>query len=890
MKLIVNSSQLTESQLAPELEATKTSIKEQLIPMDKNLNLPSSFEVCEFNDPWDLSKDLRFFHHLELECHIKIRNQEVLMVCKTSPLLVALELSGPTNEYFEATIGTLKKPIDEDALRRFNSEETSTRKFEFKITYKNLSILSEGIILKPRIWEDDCIKFYDSSFGLQPLPSNQQGIRRSSNTPRIYTQTQSENEDNEPPRMSPPARHIRRSSRDRNPVNLGESYVPHPRSGPRNNYGFNSYSPSYHRRRTPSPRHSSPRPRHERTTPPRNSPIHRRSPTSQRSPSPRRRSPPHRRSPTPPRRSATRRRSPSPPQRSTTRRRSPTPPRRSPTRRRSPTPPRRSLTRRRSPSPRRRSITPIRSPSPRRRSPTRQRSHSTPQRNQHHQHSPPPRRHSPIRSPTTRRSPPRVNRSITPPASFQLNSSSSSTSSGSRAPSPGRHQATTSIIRPRSQSPRRTPNQSNNLPDVTRNSLRSNQSSRSDNRSGHNSDVLNSIRDMRISRSGIFSPPKGARPKQRPPGELRAPRHSTSSSSSPGEKNQPAARTSRQNPTTLNAAAESEQTIDQTRNLHHQVSGINAQYKELRSKATAPNEHESVYLTTVEPAPETQQALGNTTTIPEIVTVPDAPTNQLPSTVSSTRSHLSPSMNEIEINESGIQRLNISEAPSIPPPPPPVTQQTTETEKDSQPRDTAEKNTNTSLPITEPGDIDLANDSLTNKVINRSRQGRTNPFASTDSDTDENEVYLNDANSPLDERLEGVIQLLRGREDDVRHGLGLAKDWYANNLFEINTIGRNELMARLDNMAKLLVQLTVIISRKDRLSESTVEEAAQLGKEIFTTWSKYETSTGRVYTRARKTSYNQNVEAFSNVGWDHPTKSNDTPDTLDMSTAKAKGN
>ena len=395
---------------------------------------------------------------------------------------------------------------------------------------------------------------------------------------------------------------------------------------------------------------------------------------------------------------------------------------------------------------------------------------------------------------------------------------------------------------------------------------------------------------MRISRSGIFSPPKGARPKQRPPRELRAPRHSTSSSSSPGEKNQPAARTSRQNPTTLNAAAESEQTIDQTRNLHHQVSGINAQYKELRSKATAPNEHESVYLTTVEPAPETQQALGNTTTIPEIVTVPDAPTNQLPSTVSSTRSHLSPSMNEIEINESGIQRLNISEAPSIPPPPPPVTQQTTETEKDSQPRDTAEKNTNTSLPITEPGDVDLANDSLTNKVINRSRQGRTNPFASTDSDTDENEVYLNDANSPLDERLEGVIQLLRGREDDVRHGLGLAKDWYANNLFEINTIGRNELMARLDNMAKLLVQLTVIISRKDRLSESTVEEAAQLGKEIFTTWSKYETSAGRVYTRARKTSYNQNVEAFSNVGWDHPTKSNDTPDTLDMSTAKAKGN
>ena len=239
-------------------------------------------------------------------------------------------------------------------------------------------------------------------------------------------------------------------------------------------------------------------------------------------------------------------------------------------------------------------------------------------------------------------------------------------------------------------------------------------------------------------------------------------------------------------------------------------------------------------------------------------------------------------MNEIEINESGIRRLSLSDPPTIPPPPPPAPEQQPRAEKQGNDLlTTAEKDTNTSM-----RDVDLANDSLTAKVINRSRQGRTNPFASTDSDTDENEVYLHEDGNPLDERLDGVIQLLRGREDDVRHGINLAGDWFANYVYQINQKQGKELNERLDNMAKLLVMLTVIISRKDQLSPSTVEDAALLGKQIFTTWSKYEALSGRVYTRARRASYNQNVEAFSSVGWDHPSKTNDTPDTLEIPGAK----
>ena len=346
----------------------------------------------------------------------------------------------------------------------------------------------------------------------------------------------------------------------------------------------------------------------------------------------------------------------------------------------------------------------------------------------------------------------------------------------------------------------------------------------------------------------------------------------------------------------MHAAAESEQTIDQARNINHQVSGINAQYKELQKKATAPEEHETVYHTTVEPGTVTATTLGETMTIPTIVTLPSSQTHQQPSTVSSTRSHLSPSMNEIEINESGIQRLNISEAPTIPPPPrpsnnseapaalpplPPRTQLEAGQGND-QLMSTAEKDTNTSLT-----DIDLANDSLTAKVINRSRQGRTNPFASTDSDTDENEVYLHDQANPLDERLEGVIKLLEGREDDVRHGLGMASDWFANYIYGIDKIKGQELNGRLDNLAKLLVMITVIISRKENLSPSTVERSAMLGKRIFNIWSQYEAASGRVYTREKRNNYNRNLEAFSNVGWDHPSKTNDTPDTLNANDTKS---
>ena len=874
MKIIVKQSELTKSQLNPELEITNTSLKEQLIPTDSKLKLPSSFEVCEFSDPWDLTKDLRFFHHLELNCQIKIKKLEVLIVVHIQPLLTALELAEdePSDEYFETTIGTLKKAVNEDTIRRFNAEETSTRHFEFKITFRNIQILSEGTILKPRIWGDDNIKFYDHSFGNPLPPTNQQGIRRSSNTPRIYTQ---QDENRPPPRMTPPRRHIRRSSRE---SNLGESFVQ--RNRPR--------SPSPPRRdRSPSPRHSSPRHHHERTAP-RHSPIRHRTPSPRQPNSSRRRSPspPRRRSPSPPRR-----RSPSP-----SRQRNPSPPRQrssSPPMRRNPSHHNRSshsrsrnsaLPRLRSPSPTgRRGPSYQRRTSPFRRSPSSPRRCSrSPQRQRStHQHTPPPSYHtSPPRNHSLRRSPP-------PPATSRNGSSSNSSSTSSSSRTPGQHTATTSVVgsSARPPSPNRSSTQNSNANDA---------------RTGHRSNVLDSVRSMRSARSGVFSASKEPAPGGNSrPETSKSINRSPSSSPSPLDRNWRTNRPSRTNPapkTASNAAAESEQTIDQARNIHHQVSGINAQYKELQKKATAPEEHETVYHTTVEPGTRTATTLGETMTIPTIVTFPSSQTHQLPSTVSSTRSHLSPSMNEIEINESGIQRLNISEAPAIPPPPPPsngseapaalpplpARTQLEAGQGTDQLMSTAEKDTNTSMT-----DIDLANDSLTAKVINRSRQGRTNPFASTDSDTDENEVYLHDNANPLDERLEGVIKLLEGREDDVRHGLGMASDWFANYIYGIDKIKGQELNVRLDNLAKLLVMITVIISRKENLSPSTVERSAVLGKRIFNIWSQYEAASGRVYTREKRNNYNQNLEAFSNVGWDHPSKTNDTPDTLKANDTKS---
>ena len=150
------------------------------------------------------------------------------------------------------------------------------------------------------------------------------------------------------------------------------------------------------------------------------------------------------------------------------------------------------------------------------------------------------------------------------------------------------------------------------------------------------------------------------------------------------------------------------------------------------------------------------------------------------------------------------------------------------------------------------------------KILNRSRENRQNPFASTDES--ETEVYFN-SNEPVvdfDEDMENHLSLLWEGGQQTIGALAGIHLWFKRMNFEENDEVRDN--STIDSLATVLVQLTKVISGGHQLIEAKTE-ATRLGKDIYKQWRKMEKLGNRKYTEARQKQLKDNVNSFKEAGF-----------------------
>ena len=213
---------------------------------------------------------------------------------------------------------------------------------------------------------------------------------------------------------------------------------------------------------------------------------------------------------------------------------------------------------------------------------------------------------------------------------------------------------------------------------------------------------------------------------------------------------------------------------------------------------------------------------------------------------------------------------------------------------------------NTLDTATAEGAEDHLNSQELQKILNRSRENRANPFQSTDESSDGGEIYFETANPKVEfppDIQKYIMQLPEGTQDTANAVLQI-EQWFKEVKYEdINTEkGRKQ----IDALAVLLVHLSGVINASHQPVEIRVQ-ATRIGKLINKKWKSLEKSAKRRYTGTKEKEHRERVEIIKKAGIyeDTPKKSENSnteksdmenisenitrSDTVPMNTGKTPG-
>ena len=175
------------------------------------------------------------------------------------------------------------------------------------------------------------------------------------------------------------------------------------------------------------------------------------------------------------------------------------------------------------------------------------------------------------------------------------------------------------------------------------------------------------------------------------------------------------------------------------------------------------------------------------------------------------------------------------------------------------------------------------------KILNRSRQDRQNPFASTDENESDNEIYFESTQpvAEFDLEMQENLNNLRPGGQTTLGALARIYGWFrtiqsmniddAETPTDSSSVTEEE-RKRIDSLAIVLLHLAKVISGDHHQIEAKVE-ASRMGKEIYKKWKFFESKTKRKYTGVRRTMFRERMNSFREAGFADDSGAHTTTDS-----------
>ena len=166
--------------------------------------------------------------------------------------------------------------------------------------------------------------------------------------------------------------------------------------------------------------------------------------------------------------------------------------------------------------------------------------------------------------------------------------------------------------------------------------------------------------------------------------------------------------------------------------------------------------------------------------------------------------------------------------------------------------------------------------SMTDKVLERSRAGVSNPFISTDEE--DGEIYLRDPNQiPQNTELETILKKLESPDENaVKDALGELAFW--RDTFEPD-ITTPEGRQQIDCLPIALTRIAHRMTDEGR-SQELKDNFVQMGKKLYKVWNSLEQKSNRGYTQELKAVLETRKQTYKEAGFSESAVSEKSNDTL----------